>query len=88
VLIVQEHLWILAIESKRVQLDVMAALPQLLVYLLTSPAIAAPRSDDTWAGICLCSSTQNRKPAVLYLLRHFLNQPPPEFQTVLSVLQN
>ncbi len=38
VLIVQEQLWVLAIESKRVQLDVMAALPQLLFYLLNSPA--------------------------------------------------
>jgi hypothetical protein len=37
VLVVQEQLWILAIESKRVQLDVMAALPQLLFYLLNSP---------------------------------------------------
>lgn len=37
VLIVQGQLWILAIESKRVQLDVMAALPQLLFYLLNSP---------------------------------------------------
>ncbi|NEQ95689.1 MAG: type I restriction endonuclease subunit R [Cyanothece sp. SIO2G6] len=38
VLIVQDQFWVLAIESKRVQLDVMAALPQLLVYLLNSPA--------------------------------------------------
>jgi hypothetical protein len=38
VLIVQGQFWVLAIESKRVQLDVMAALPQLLVYLLNSPA--------------------------------------------------
>ena len=38
VLIVQERFWILAIESKRVQLDVMVALPQLLFYLLNSPA--------------------------------------------------
>ena len=37
VLVVQGQFWILAIESKRVQLDVMTALPQLLVYLLNSP---------------------------------------------------
>jgi hypothetical protein len=37
VLIVQDQFWVLAIESKWMQLDVMAALPQLLVYLLSSP---------------------------------------------------
>lgn len=38
VLIVQERLWILVVESKRTSISVPAALPQLLAYMLTNPS--------------------------------------------------
>lgn len=37
VLVVQERLWVLAVESKRTSIPVPAALPQLLAYMLASP---------------------------------------------------
>jgi hypothetical protein len=37
VLLVQERLWILVVESKRTSIPVPAALPQLLAYMLASP---------------------------------------------------
>lgn len=37
VLVVQEQLWILVVESKRTSIPVPAALPQLLAYMLASP---------------------------------------------------
>lgn len=37
VLVVQERLWILVVESKRTSIPVPAALPQLLAYMLASP---------------------------------------------------
>jgi len=37
VLVVQEKLWIFVIESKRNSIPVLAALPQLLAYMLTAP---------------------------------------------------
>ena len=36
-LVVQEQLWILVVESKRTSIPVVAALPQLLAYMLTAP---------------------------------------------------
>lgn len=41
-LVVQERLWILAIESKRTSIPVPAALPQLLAYMLASPQKNCP----------------------------------------------
>ena len=91
VLIVQGQFWILAIESKRVQLDVMAALPQLLVYLLDSP-LQQPDS----RGLI----TNGREFVFAQLLRSAPDSPkymcsdtfsinrPQEFQTVLSVLRS
>lgn len=37
VLVVQRHLWILVIESKKTKFDVMTALPQALAYMLDDP---------------------------------------------------
>jgi hypothetical protein len=37
VLVVQEQVWILVVESKRTSIPVPAALPQLLAYMLASP---------------------------------------------------
>jgi hypothetical protein len=37
VLVVQERLWILVVESKRTSIPVPAALPQLLAYMLANP---------------------------------------------------
>lgn len=37
VLVVQERLWVLVVESKRTSIPVPAALPQLLAYMLASP---------------------------------------------------
>ena len=37
VLTLRENLWILVIESKRTQVDIMSALPQTLFYMLTNP---------------------------------------------------
>jgi hypothetical protein len=37
VLIVQEKLWIFVVESKRNSIPVVAAIPQLLAYMLTTP---------------------------------------------------
>ncbi|MEM7580999.1 MAG: type I restriction endonuclease subunit R [Cyanobacteria bacterium P01_A01_bin.80] len=45
-LVIEEKLWILVIESKRTSIPVVAALPQLLAYLLT-----APKSQDTTFGM-------------------------------------
>lgn len=42
VLVVQERLWILVVESKRTSIPVPAALPQLLAYMLASPQIERP----------------------------------------------
>ncbi|BAZ11563.1 hypothetical protein NIES4071_33890 [Calothrix sp. NIES-4071] len=36
-LVVQEQLWILLVESKRTSVPVLAALPQLLAYMLVTP---------------------------------------------------
>ncbi|MEM8641823.1 MAG: type I restriction endonuclease [Cyanobacteria bacterium P01_G01_bin.54] len=36
ILIIQEQLWLLVIETKRVQINVTTAIPQLLFYLLTN----------------------------------------------------
>ena len=37
VLVVQESLWVIVIESKPARLDVTAGLPQALTYLLSAP---------------------------------------------------
>ena len=42
VLVVQEQLWILVVESKRTSIPVPAALPQLLAYMLASPQKERP----------------------------------------------
>lgn len=42
VLVVQEQLWILVVESKRTSIPVPAALPQLLAYMLASPQSGSP----------------------------------------------
>jgi hypothetical protein len=42
VLVVQDRLWILVVESKRTSLPVPAALPQLLAYMLASPQSKRP----------------------------------------------
>jgi hypothetical protein len=42
VLVVQERLWILVVESKRTSIPVPAALPQLLAYMLASPHSERP----------------------------------------------
>jgi hypothetical protein len=42
VLVVQERLWILVVESKRTSIPVPAALPQLLAYMLASPQSERP----------------------------------------------
>lgn len=91
VLIVQERLWILAIESKRVQLDVMAALPQLLFYLLNSP---------TQQPYPLGLITNGREFVFAQVLKAGASSPqyscsdafsinrPQEFQSVLSILKH
>lgn len=91
VLIVQEQLWILAIESKRVQLDVMVALPQLLFYLLNSPS-QQPRP--------LGLMTNGREFVFAQVLKAEASSPqytcsdafsinrPQEFQSVLSILKH
>jgi hypothetical protein len=91
VLIVQEQLWILAIESKRVQLDVMAALPQLLFYLLNSP-VEQPKP--------LGLMTNGREFVFAQVLKAEPNPPqyvcsdafsinrPQEFQSVLKLLKH
>ena len=42
VLVVQEQLWILVVESKRTSIPVPAALPQLLAYMLSNPQSDRP----------------------------------------------
>jgi len=42
VLVVQEQLWILVVESKRTSIPVPAALPQLLAYMLANPQSDRP----------------------------------------------
>jgi hypothetical protein len=42
VLVVQEQLWILVVESKRTSIPVPAALPQLLAYMLANPQSERP----------------------------------------------
>jgi len=42
VLVVQEQLWILTIESKRTSISVPAAFPQLLAYMAANPAQSQP----------------------------------------------
>ena len=36
-LVIQQNLWILVVESKRTSISVLAAIPQLLAYMLASP---------------------------------------------------
>lgn len=42
ILVVQQQLWILVIESKATRFDVMTALPQALVYMLNAPKYEQP----------------------------------------------
>ena len=49
-LVVQERLWILIVESKRTSIPVLAALPQLLTYMLASPN-TNPASDRPTFGL-------------------------------------
>jgi len=42
VLVVKKKLWVLVIESKSTQFDVLSALPQALTYLLSAPNQSAP----------------------------------------------
>lgn len=91
VLIVQEQLWILAVESNRAQLDVIAALPQLLFYLLNSPA---QQSDP------LGLITNGREFVFAQVLKAEPEPPrytcsdafsinrPQEFQSVLGILKH
>ncbi|HEY9860962.1 MAG TPA: hypothetical protein V6D16_15760 [Candidatus Obscuribacterales bacterium] len=41
-MVLQEQLWVLAIESKRTTFSVALALPQLLAYLLSNPSSTKP----------------------------------------------
>jgi hypothetical protein len=38
-LVIQHKLWILVVESKRTSISVLAAIPQLLAYMLASPMV-------------------------------------------------
>ena len=39
ILIVQKQLWLLVIETKRTQISVLTAIPQILFYMLNSPSL-------------------------------------------------
>ncbi len=60
-LIVQEHLWIMVVESKRTSIPVPAALPQLLAYMLASsqpehPVYGMATNGDEFVFLKLCQS--------------------------------
>jgi hypothetical protein len=50
VLVVQERLWILTVESKRTSIAVPAALPQLLAYMAANPGAQFPQYGMTTNG--------------------------------------
>ncbi|HBB34335.1 MAG TPA: type I restriction endonuclease subunit R [Cyanobacteria bacterium UBA8803] len=72
ILVVQETLWILAIESKPARLDVTAGIPQALTYLLS-----APTSQSVLYGMV----TNGRE--VLFV-RLYRSQPSPQYSRSLT----
>lgn len=72
ILVVQEALWILVIESKPARLDVTVGIPQLLTYLLS-----APTSQSLLYGMV----TNGREVLFLRLDR---NQPSPQYSRSLT----
>jgi len=43
VLVLQQSIWVLVIEAKSIQYDVMVALPQALIYMISSPNLTKSR---------------------------------------------
>lgn len=72
ILVVQEALWILVIESKPARLDVTVGIPQLLTYLLSTPT-----SQSLLYGMV----TNGREVLFLRLDR---NQPSPQYSRSLT----
>ncbi len=74
VLVIQQRLWVLVVESKQSRLDVTAGIPQALCYLLSQPEDTTPQSHAPRFGMV----TNGREVLFLKLQPH---QPPTYSQS-------
>lgn len=91
ILVLQEQLWIMCIESKRVAVSIEAGLPQLLAYMLASPTPAQPvYGMITNGGSFIFLKLVHATDAAHYALSRIfeMRNPGNELYTVLAVLKN
>jgi predicted type IV restriction endonuclease len=91
ILVLQEQLWIMCIESKRAAVSIEAGLPQLLAYMLASPTPTQPVYGMITNGgsFVFLKLMQSLHVAHYALSRIFeMRNPGNELYAVLAVLKN
>jgi len=88
VLVVRQALWVLVIESKSTQFDVLSALPQTLTYLLNAPEREKPVYDLLVNGREFVFVKLEHKPSLIYARSFALSiERNNELEQVLSILK-
>jgi hypothetical protein len=88
ILVIQQQLWVLMIESKRLGFDVMVALPQALAHMLDAPNPDKPLFGLLTNGREFIFVQLSRQPQPEYLLSQtFALYPVNQLETVLQWLK-
>lgn len=89
VLVLNRHLWVLVIESKRTTFDVMVAVPQALSYMLNNPDPVRPSYGLVTNGNLFLFLKLVPEPQPRYAYSRLLSlvNPGNELQTVLQILK-
>lgn len=90
VLVLQENIWVIVIESKRAVLSIEAGLAQILTYMLADPTPNKPTYGFiTTGGSCVFIKLVKTNSTPLYALSRIfeLRNPGNELYTVLAILK-
>ncbi|MGF1524307.1 MAG: restriction endonuclease subunit R [Leptolyngbyaceae cyanobacterium] len=89
VLVLNRHLWVLVIESKRTTFDVMVAVPQAWSYMLDNPDSGRPRYGLVTNGnlFLFLKLVPQPQPRYAYSRLFSLINPGNELQAVLQILR-
>ncbi len=97
VLVLQDSLWVVVIEAKSIQYDVMVALPQALTYMMASMTISPKQLDNSDSLYGLIANGRefrfiklNQKPNLTYTLSKVfsLSESDNQLYEVLQILKS
>ncbi len=92
VLVLQNAIWVVVIEAKSIQYDVMVALPQALTYMITSPNYLSNQQlfGMITNGREFCFIKLNQEPSPTYTLSKIfsLSEPENQLYEVLQILKS